>query len=89
MKDKVEDIDQASKAYESALFLAPTEAKYHLSLAWSLHRLSGLNYLNRRTSLSGAQMKRAYRHYRLALKLDPSDRYIADFVRSSAPAALR
>jgi len=89
LKDKVEDIDQARKAYESALFLAPTEAKYHLSLAWSLHRLSGLNYLNRRTSLSGAQMERAYRHYRLALKLDPSDRYINDFVRRSAPGALR
>ena len=89
LKEKAEAFDRARKAYEEALTLAPTEAKYHLSLAWSLHRLAGLNYLKKRTSLSGAQMERAYKHYRLALKLDSTNRFIGDFVRRSAPAILQ
>ena len=86
---KVEAFDRARRAYKSALTLVPTEARYHLNLAKSLHQLASISHLKRRNSVRRAQMEMAYRHYRLAMKLDPTNRLIDDFVRKSAPATLR
>ncbi|MFQ5894176.1 MAG: O-antigen ligase family protein, partial [Nitrospinota bacterium] len=88
-QEQAEAFGRVRRAYEEALTLAPTEAKYHLSLAWSLHRLASLNDQKRRISPSRALMERAYHHYRLARELDPSNRFIGDYVSRSAPATLR